>query len=83
VFRDAGIALVIFANHLMRASLASMQKVARQLSLERSLASVEPEVAPLNEVFRLQNVAELEHAEERYLPSQSSAEAPAAAALSA
>ena len=72
VFRDAGIAVVIFANHLMRASLASMQKVARQLSLEKSLAGVESEVAPLNEVFRLQNAAELERAEARYLPAQRS-----------
>jgi phosphoenolpyruvate phosphomutase len=83
VFCDAGIALVIFANHLMRASLASMQKVARQLSLERNLAGVEPEVAPLNEVFRLQDVEELERAESRYLPSQPGAQAPIVSALSA
>ncbi len=80
VYRDAGIALVIFANHLMRASLASMQKVARQLSLEKTLVGVEPEVAPLDEVFRLQNVAELEAAEERYLPR---VDAPVVSALSA
>jgi phosphoenolpyruvate phosphomutase len=82
VFRDAGIALVIFANHLMRASLTAMQGVARRLALEKSLVGVEQEVAPLSEVFRLQDVEELENAEEIYLPSRP-AEAPIVTALSA
>ena len=68
VFRDAGIAVVIFANHLMRASLHSMQRIARQLFTDQCLENVEPTVAPLAEVFRLQDVAELERAERRYLP---------------
>lgn len=86
MFRDAGIAVVIFANHLMRASLDSMQRIARQLFHDQCLANVEPVVAPLSEVFRLQDVAELERAERRYLPEhpQPHAEDPEpAAALSA
>lgn len=71
VFRDARIAVVIFANHLMRASLASMQQVARQLSDERTLATIESQVAPLSEVFRLQDTDELERAEKLYLPCRS------------
>jgi hypothetical protein len=35
--------------------------------------NIEPEVAPLSEVFRLQNAAELLAAEERYLPQSDQA----------
>ncbi|HKB38817.1 MAG TPA: phosphoenolpyruvate mutase [Gemmataceae bacterium] len=70
VFRDAGFAVVIWANHLMRSALASMQKTAREIYTRESLLTVEPAVAPLEEVFRLQDAAELERAEKRYLPTQ-------------
>src|SRR5262249_5553875 len=69
VFRDAGFAVVIWANHLMRSALASMQRTAREIFTRESLHTVEPAVAPLEEVFRLQNAAELEQAEKRYLPT--------------
>lgn len=68
VFEEAGISLVIWANHLMRSSITAMQRVARQIYSERSLVNVEPIVAPLDEVFRLQDEAELCAAEARYLP---------------
>jgi len=67
-FRQAGFSLVIWANHLMRSSLAAMQQTARQIFLEQSLVSVEERVAPLEEVFRLQDEPELAEAEKRYLP---------------
>ena len=67
---DMGFAVVIWANHLMRSALASMQKTAREIYTRESLHTVEPAVAPLEEVFRLQNAAELERAEKRYLPAQ-------------
>jgi phosphoenolpyruvate phosphomutase len=70
VFRDAGFAVVIWANHLMRSALASMQKTAREIYARECLHTVEPAVAPLEEVFRLQDAAELERAEKRYLPAQ-------------
>ena len=69
VFRDAGFSLVIWANHLMRSALASMQRTAREIFTRESLHTVEPAVAPLDEVFRLQDAAELEQAERRYLPT--------------
>jgi len=68
VFREAGFSLVIWANHLMRASLVSMQETARELFAEQSLVSVENRVAPLSDVFRLQDEPELAQAEKRYLP---------------
>ena len=67
-FEAAGVSLVIWANHLIRTSVATMQATARQIHEERSLQSVEPEVASVKEIFRLQDVRELQEAEKRYLP---------------
>jgi phosphoenolpyruvate phosphomutase len=67
-FEDLGVSLVIWANHLIRASISAMQDVARKLRESRSLMSVEGDVASVAEIFRLQDVAELKEAEARYLP---------------
>jgi phosphoenolpyruvate phosphomutase len=66
---EAGVSVVVWANHLLRSAIRAMQQTAARIHAERSLAAVEPEVAPLEEVFRLQDVAELDRAEERYLPT--------------
>lgn len=68
-FEEAGISLIIWANHLMRASVLRMQEVAAQIQRERSIAAVESEIVPVKELFRLQNAAELKEAEKRYLPN--------------
>jgi phosphoenolpyruvate phosphomutase len=68
VFRDAGISLVIWANHMMRASIKAMQEMAARIYAEQSLMSIEDEIVPVKEIFRLQNAAELKEAEKRYLP---------------
>lgn len=68
VFKDLGISVIIWANHNLRASISAMQKIAKKILQEESLLSVEKEVAPLEEVFRLQNVQELLEAEKKYLP---------------
>ncbi|MDA2932855.1 phosphoenolpyruvate mutase [Acidobacteria bacterium AH-259-D05] len=68
VFEEAGISMVIWANHLIRSSIASMQRVAQKLSEERSLLTVEDEIVPVKEVFRLQAADELRRAERAYLP---------------
>ncbi|MBM4127673.1 MAG: phosphoenolpyruvate mutase [Nitrospira sp.] len=68
VFRQHGISMVIWANHLLRAAVAAMQKTARTLHEQEHLLSVEDKVAPVSEIFRLQNAAELQDAEARYLP---------------
>jgi phosphoenolpyruvate phosphomutase len=72
VFEQAGVSLVIWANHLMRSSITAMQYTATKLCKEKSPQTVEAEIASLKEVFRLQNVAELESAEKKYLPTISS-----------
>jgi len=69
-FEAAGVSLVIWANHLVRASVTAMQTTARRIYDERALHSVEAEVAPVKEIFRLRDVRELEEAESRYLPGK-------------
>lgn len=73
VFRRAGISLVIWANHLMRASLASMQAVAAKIHETQSVADIEDRIAPIKEVFRIQGADELDQAEQRYIRSHSAA----------
>jgi phosphoenolpyruvate phosphomutase len=69
VFEKAGFSLVIWANHLMRSCITAMQQTAATVQRERSIARIEPIVAPLGEVFRLQDADELAAAELRYLPA--------------
>lgn len=69
VFAQAGISLVIWGNHLMRASITAMQRTAVRINRDRSLSGVEQEIAAVKEIFRLQNARELEQAEARYLPA--------------
>lgn len=67
VFEQHRVAAVIWGNHLLRAALPAMQKVAARIARERSVAGVEESLAPLAEVFRLQGDDELRAAEARYL----------------
>jgi phosphoenolpyruvate phosphomutase len=68
VFRQHGFSIVIWANHMLRTAVAAMQKTARTLKEDEQLLSIEDKVAPVSEIFRLQNAAELQEAEDRYLP---------------
>ncbi|MCP4283366.1 MAG: phosphoenolpyruvate mutase [Gammaproteobacteria bacterium] len=68
VFREHQFSLIIWANHLMRASISAMQRTAQALVSEQNLLSVEDRVVPVAEVFRLQGAVELQQAEKKYLP---------------
>jgi phosphoenolpyruvate phosphomutase len=70
VFEEAGVSLVIWANHLLRSSLSAMQQVARTIHQDQSLLRVEDTIAPVHEVFRLQGETELRAAERKYLPTK-------------
>lgn len=70
LFQDIGVSLVIWANHLMRASVAAMQQSAAKIFSNESILPVERDIVPVREVFRLQNMAELTAAESKYLPAQ-------------
>jgi phosphoenolpyruvate phosphomutase len=69
-FREAGVSVVIWANHSMRSALTAMQQTAQQLKEEESLLNVEDRIVPVKEVFRIQGASELEEAEKRYLPAK-------------
>jgi phosphoenolpyruvate phosphomutase len=69
VLRRAGISVVIWANHLVRASVAAMQRIARRIHDAESLVEVEGQVAPVRELFRLQGADELLAAEKLYTRS--------------
>jgi phosphoenolpyruvate phosphomutase len=71
VFRDAGVSIAIWANHMLRAAMTAMQGCAETLAREQNLLSIEGDVASVKEIFRLQGASELQDAEERYLPSKS------------
>lgn len=67
-FAQAGVSVIIWANHLLRSSITAMQRTATTLFREQTLLAIEPEIAPVKEVFRLQNAEELKRAELHYLP---------------
>jgi phosphoenolpyruvate phosphomutase len=69
VFREHGIDLVIWANHLVRASISAMQATARTIRETESLVDVEGRVATVSEIFRLQGADELLEAEKLYARS--------------
>jgi phosphoenolpyruvate phosphomutase len=69
VFAEAGVSMVIWANHLLRSSITAMQRTAAKLFREQNLLAIEHEIASVKEIFRLQNADELREAELRYLPA--------------
>ncbi|XYI00024.1 phosphoenolpyruvate mutase [Sorangium sp. So ce1128] len=69
-FRDARVALVIWANHNMRAAAAAMLRVSRRIQAEESVTGVDGEIAPLDTIFSMFDYDELFDAERRYLPGR-------------
>ncbi len=67
IYRKAGISLAIWANHMVRASIAAMQNVAAQVHAAESIVDVEARIASVGEIFRLQGADELQEAEKRYI----------------
>jgi len=68
-FRQAGISMVIWANHLVRSSISAMRDTARQIAQTESLLEVEGRVTSVREIFKLTGNDELEAASQRYLPT--------------
>jgi phosphoenolpyruvate phosphomutase len=66
-FRKAGISVVIWANHNLRAAIGAMREVSRRIREEESLVGVEGAISSVREVFTLAGNWELEEAERRYL----------------
>jgi phosphoenolpyruvate phosphomutase len=76
VYREAGVRMVIWANHMLRACVRTMQQTAAQIHQQESVADLEGGIAPVKEVFRLQNADELQAAEDLYLPARPNAAPP-------
>jgi phosphoenolpyruvate phosphomutase len=82
-FRANGIHNFIFANQTLRTIITSVQKNLHLLRETGDLMSVEGQIAPVSEVFRLQNVEELQVWEGRYLPETGNSAPPKALILAA
>lgn len=78
-FAAANISLVIWANHLLRAAIRSMQHAANELAERSTARSLEDRLVPMSEVFRLQDARASQDAELLY----STLESPTAVVLAA
>ena len=68
IFSQVGISMAIWANHMIRSSIESMQQTATSIIQKKSVVALEDKIASVSEIFRLQGVSELLEAEEMYLP---------------
>ena len=69
-FAKHGISTVIWANHLVRASIKAMQDMSQRVFEEESLVNIEDKIVSVKEIFRLQNDQELVEAEKRYFQNE-------------
>jgi len=67
VFCNANISMVIWANHMIRAAIAAMEKISNEIQINESVANIEDRIASMNKIFSLQGADELTKAQERYL----------------
>jgi phosphoenolpyruvate phosphomutase len=75
VFKKAGVSLVIWANHLIRGAVATMERIAQNIYENETLINIEDEIAPVKEIFRLQGAQELLEAEKRYFTQKNHTQA--------
>lgn len=68
LYRMLKISLVIWANHLLRASIRAMQRIAESIYRHQSFHAIDEEIASLEDIFELVDEVELKTAEDRYLP---------------
>lgn len=66
-FREVGVSAMIWANHSLRASISAIRQVTREIRSQETVATVESEIASLNDVFQLTNEFEVQEAEKKYL----------------
>jgi phosphoenolpyruvate phosphomutase len=68
-FVRTGVSNFIFANHSVRTVVTALQRNLGMLRNTLDLMSIENDIVPVSEVFRLQDVQELKSSEARYLPA--------------
>lgn len=66
-FREIGIKMVIWANHLMRGMVPHLEMLAQKIQQEESVRSIEPHIASITKIFDYQDAKELEEAEKKYV----------------
>jgi phosphoenolpyruvate phosphomutase len=66
----AGFKVVIFANHGLRAAIRAMQETLGELRRSERIADVNHRLVPLDEVYRLVGVDQMNEQEEEYLPRE-------------
>lgn len=62
-----GFSMVIYANQGLRAAIRGMKTVFEQIRREGTAASVESEIATLEEVFEIQGMKDMQEDEERFV----------------
>ena len=55
-YRNANISLVIWANHMVRAAVASMEKISADIYANESVIDVEDNIAPVRKLFYGRNI---------------------------
>ncbi|MCA9602972.1 MAG: isocitrate lyase/phosphoenolpyruvate mutase family protein, partial [Myxococcales bacterium] len=73
-FVEAGVGNFIFANQTLRTTIAAVQRNLKKLYETRDLMSIEKEIVPVSEVFRIQDAKELQVAEDKYLPTDAASQ---------
>ncbi len=66
VYEKAGISLVIWANHMIRAAVAAMTRVSEEILRDHGVTNIEDRIATVREIFTLQGTEELTEAQRRY-----------------
>ena len=66
-FQGVGISNFIFANQGIRTVITALQSNLKTLRQTSDLLSIENDIVPVAEIFRLQNADELQRSEKRYL----------------
>jgi phosphoenolpyruvate phosphomutase len=59
--------MVIYGNHAIRAAVAAMQRIFARIRADQGIHTVEAEIAPVAEIFRLQGMDEVKAQEARFL----------------
>ena len=67
IYKKAGISIVIWANHSLRASIKAIQDVTAHLYKKENLRGFENKISDIDEVFKIAGNEELYQAEKKYL----------------
>ncbi len=69
-FKKKKIRVVIWANHLLRSSITSMENTLKVIKKDSSLHKVEKNIFPVKEIFKITKMDELSKNEINYLPQK-------------